>query len=257
MKVGFKPSNPIIPLLILLFSPIPRTYAKSNKVLPKEITTPKDGAEMVLIPAGEFRMGSNVREGEQPIHQVNLPAFYIDKFEVTNQQYEKFDLKYKRTIFSNCNDCPVTYISWHDADAYAKWAGKRLPTEEEWEKAAAGPDGYKYSYGNIYDKSRARTGFDWEKDGAVKVGSYAPNGYRVYDMTGNVWEWCADWYNSYEYKLKPESDSKSEIYKVVRGGAWGSDDYFARTAKRFKFEPKIRFFSVGFRLAKSPVAIGP
>jgi formylglycine-generating enzyme required for sulfatase activity len=225
--------------------------AQAGGELPKVITLPGDGAEMVLIPAGEFQMGSDVRQGEQPVHTVYLPAFYIDKYEVTNRQYERFDPHYKRTKYSSCDDCPVTYISWHEAAAYAKWAGKRLPTEEEWEKAAKGPEGYKYSYGNTYDKNRARTGLSWEA-GAVKVGSYPPNGYGVYDMTGNVWEWCDDWYNSYELKLKLIEFPRTEIYKVVRGGAWGSDEYFSRTAKRFKFEPHIRFFSVGFRLAKTP-----
>jgi formylglycine-generating enzyme required for sulfatase activity len=242
-----------IPVLLLSASAIltKNIRAKDNNKLPQVIVTPQDGAEMVLIPAGEFKMGSNVRQGEQPVHTVYLPAFYIDKYEVTNKQYEKYVPHYKRTIYSDCDNCPATYISWHEAAAYAKWAGKRLPTEEEWEKAAQGPEGYKYSYGNTYDKSQARVGLTWE-DTAVKVGSYAPNGYGVYDMTGNAWEWCADWYNAYEHKLGLADFPRSEIYKVVRGGAWGSDDYFSRTAKRFKFEPHIRFFSVGFRLAKTP-----
>jgi len=199
--------------------------------LSKEIVS-SDGASMVLIPAGEFQMGSDDgEEEEKPVHTVYLDAFYMDKYEVTNAQYRKFvqatghedyhDL-HKEAMESwggrlNGDDQPVVFVSWEDAKAYAEWAGKRLPTKAEWEKAARGGlVGKRYVWGdewppppragNFRDESYHRDELYREKidtkffilgydDGytlTAPVGSFTPNGYGLYDMVGNVAEWCAD-----------------------------------------------------------------
>jgi formylglycine-generating enzyme required for sulfatase activity len=197
-----------------------KVLAKMNINLGKKEETPntiidKDGAEMILIPAGEFIMGSPEGEGdddEHPQHNVFLNAFYIDKYEVTNAQYKQFmDATghkapgYWDNERVNQPNQPVVGVTWHDAVAYARWAGKRLPTEAEWEKAARGIDGRKYPWGNEWDGSKWSSG-----SGSVVYKSAAPVGsfpegtssYGVMDMAGNVWEWCADWYDEAYYSRR-------------------------------------------------------
>jgi formylglycine-generating enzyme required for sulfatase activity len=224
---------------------------------PQTFKNPKDGAIMVLIPAGEFLMGSEESPGktpsdEQPAHKVYLDAFYIDKYEVTNTRYERYDPKHRRSKYSACNDCPVTNVSWEEAKNYCTWAGGRLPTEAEWEKAARGPQNYLYTYGNTYNQKLARTGRPWP-EGAVKVGLYPPNDYGVYDMTGNVWEWCSDWYAKYYYGVSPNKNPQGPargMRRVLRGGAWNTGPQYAYAANRGSDEPVMRFHSFGFRCAR-------
>ncbi|MBM3239959.1 formylglycine-generating enzyme family protein [Candidatus Poribacteria bacterium] len=167
-----------------------------------EIIIDKDGAEMALIPAGEFQMGDNFNEGnadELPVHTVYLDAFYIDKYEVTNALYEEFikatghrTPTYWTNHSFNQPDQPVVGVTWDDAVAYAKWAGKRLPTEAEWEKAARGGlVGKRYPWGDdISDNDANNYG---NKIGiTTPVGKYPPNGYGLYDVAGNIWEWVAE-----------------------------------------------------------------
>ena len=223
----------------------------------------KDGAEMVLIPAGEFQMGSNDDEDdEKPVHTVYLDDFYMDKYEVTNALYKKFidSTGYKESSslyesrFSAPNQ-PVVGVSWDDTKAYAKWAGKRLPSEAEWEKAARGGlVGKKYPWGNTITHDDANYSGIGGKDRweyTSLVGSFAPNGYGLYDMAGNVWEWCADWYDSEYYAKSPKSNPigpSSGTSCVLRGGGWHDNTNSLRVASRFNFpDPTITTQDIGFR----------
>jgi len=253
----------------------------------------KDGAPMVLIPAGAFEMGTDsseipelVRwakkwysgtesswfERETPRHTVYLDAFYIDKYEVTVGQYKKFisETGYKAPNWSNVakysptDDHPIVYVSWHDAVAYAEWAGKRLPTEAEWKKAARGglvakrfPWGDKDPDGNQCNFADRHTNYSWSDknvdDGYqynAPVGSFTPNGYGLYDMAGNVWEWCADWYDSGYYSRSPRENPKgpdSGSYRVLRGGSWGIGPNYLRVAYRDYYYPTNTLSVIGFR----------
>jgi formylglycine-generating enzyme required for sulfatase activity len=212
---------------------------------PSQQITGKDGALMVPIPAGDFQMGSNDYDNEKPIHTVYLDAFYIDIYEVTNAQYKKFmDATGHKAPYCwndskfNAPNHPVVGVSWDNAVAYAKWAGKRLPTEAEWEKSARGGlVGKKYPWGDILTHDDAnysgKGGKDkWEQTSPVR--SFAPNGYGLYDMAGNVWEWCEDWYSNNYYANSPKSNPKgpgSGKWRVLRGGSWyDSDDDDLRVA---------------------------
>lgn len=235
----------------------------------------KDGVPMVLIPAGEFQMGSNEgKDNEKPIHTVDVDAFYMDVYEVTNAQYQKFveATEYHAPSYwdkPNLNgpNQPVVGVSWHDAMAYCRWAGKRLPTEAEWEKAARGglkggtypwgnarPDETKLNYGGIHAQK------------PTDVGSYPPTDYGLYDMAGNVWEWCLDEYQSDVYQRGPYRKNplagghiKSiitnfihiETYRSLRSGSWSNEDKYLRTSGRSGAEPESRTFAIGFRCAKS------
>lgn len=284
---------------------------------------PKD---MVLIPAGDFYMGSDKTDtsgqgkefgtakplylDEHPRHKVHTDAYYMDRYEVTNDEYRDFviqanyqvpplwekngyllsrdvlnmaDVKKLRDLAANTfkldmdtrkmtkaalldaieklqhtlDRLPVTTVSWYNASDYCKWAGKRLPTEAEWERAAGGPKGLTYPWGNTWNGNNVNAGDDprWV-EGVSPVGSY-PGGksaYGLYDMAGNVMEWVADWYKAY-----PGNDYKSKDYgekfKILRGGGWGGIGHYAihhfyRTKYRFYTRPTAAFNDVGFRCAK-------
>jgi formylglycine-generating enzyme required for sulfatase activity len=222
----------------------------------------EDAAEMVRVPAGEFWMGSDDgSDREKPRHRVHLDAYAIDKYEVTNALYKRFMDATNRAAPLYWNDAkwngatqPVVGVSWHDADAYCKWAGKRLPTEAEWEKAARGTDGRKYPWGDQWDASRANSG-ESKLEKTVPVGSY-PSGvspYGAHDMAGNVWEWVADWYGEDYYKQAPERNPHgptSGERRVLRGGSWDYSTLFLRSAARFNYPPDTWYSFIGFRCAR-------
>lgn len=282
---------------------------------------------MVVIPAGEFMMGSDKKEDaqvrkefgnikpwyldEHPQRKVNLPAFAIDQYEATNAQYREFvtkmqhapptvwvdsgyilSLKMEKVIaldvaqlrnlankvfhldidtgkmdkepllkairerLATMDKLPVTFVSWFDADQFCKWAGKRLPTETEWEKAARGTQGLEFPWGSEWAAGKANTGDETWDDGVAPVGSYKTDQspFGVFDLAGNVSEWVADWYAAY-----PGSDYKSDDFgqsnKVYRGAAWGREGHYAihlfqRGAYRGRLSPDSALADVGFRCAR-------
>jgi formylglycine-generating enzyme len=223
----------------------------------------KDDAPQVLIPAGDFQMGNNDgKANEKPVHTVYLDAFYMDVYEVTNEQYRKFmkATGYKAPAYwndsnYNASKQPVVGINWEDAKAYAKWAIKRLPTEAEWEKAARGGlVGKRYPLGDTLTHDDANYIGTDEKDiwkYTSPVGSFAPNGYELYDMAGNVWEWCADLYNKDYYSKSPKPNPTGPSlgeWRVLRGGSWYLDvNYSLVSYRAYSFNPTYFYDSVGFR----------
>ena len=229
---------------------------------PAPTMTARDGSTMVLVPAGAFVMGSGLgREDETPPHRVELPAFYIDKMEVTVGQYARFLAATGAkppvgwsgpTPPAGREQLPIANITWFDAMRYAIWAGKRLPTEAEWEKAARGTDGRLYPWGDVDDPDRRRLDVETSAgDGLGPVGQL-PSGaspYGCLDMSGNAWEWTADWYRPY-----PHSSANlvhfGEQYKVIRGGG-GIYFYGAantgRCTQRARLVPYGAYDALGFR----------
>ncbi len=226
--------------------------------------------EMISIPAGEFVMGTNERlPDEGPQHKLTLPAYYIDIYEVTNLQYKVFSNATKRrspTHFKNRTfpegkaDHPVTYVSWDDAHDYCQWVGKRLPTDQEWEKAARGKDGKMFPWGEIFDVKHANTPLRWEQLGVfgdtTPVGSFETgvSEYGLYDMSGNVWEWTESWYMAYPNNSVP-SESYGKRYKTLKGGSWFDCSFYkcgisAPVFNRAFFAKRTKNDSFGFRCAK-------
>ena len=245
--------------------------------------------DFVLIPSGEFRMGgsdSSAEIDEHPVHPVHVDAFYIDKYEVTNAQYKEFidanpqwqkgsilgkyhNDKYLKFWQGNNyppgrENHPVVYVSWYAAMAYAKWTGRRLPTEAEWEKAARGRlVGAKYPWGDEIDSTRANYG--GELGDTKPVGSYPPNDYGLYDMAGNVMEWCLDTYDENFYNHSPSrnpiaGDTLVDIVnnflsvtnlRVVRSGCWYNVPMHVRVADRYGTSPEDASRGRGFRCAGS------
>lgn len=229
---------------------------------PREITG-KDGVPMLMIPAGEFMMGSNDGDSdEKPMHRVSVNTFYLDKYEVTHAQFAHFveasgtHGEWQATGANGQDQHPVVNVTWHDALAYCRWAEKRLPTEAEWEYAARGAEGRTYPWGNTWDAGRARIKGNNENDGTVPVGSF-PDGaspFGILDLAGNVWEWTADWYDSTYYRNSPRNNPNGPsngAYRVLRGGSWGSTaPKFVQSTNRLFDRPQSRNEVFGFRCAK-------
>ena len=248
----------------------------------------KDDAKekMIFIPEGSFTMGFEIENDnewgdmdEEPVHQVALSSYWIDKYEVTSSSFANFlnenkneahrfieitpsvTVKFENNVYKprkGLENYPVNRVSWFGADAYCKWKGKRLPTEAEWEKAARGTDQRIFPWGNEFpDNSRvtfrrkfSKKGFkvmepvDGMKDGISPFG--------VHQMAGNVWEWVSDWFDSSVYQDEKRIDPKgpeSGISKVLRGGNWYYKAYYMRTTYRFNERPETFKVWQGFRCA--------
>ena len=256
-------------------------------VIPHTSDIPPPPPKMVLIPAGEFQMGSNDSyDDEKPVHTVYVDAFYIDIYEVTNAQYRQFVRArghrepkgqgyvdgrwqngfepWKDSRFNGDNQ-PVVCVSWHDAMTYAQWAGKRLPTEAEWEKEARGGlAGKKYPWGDSIDKSQAN--YDENIGKTTPVGKYTPNAYGLYDIGGNVWEWCLDEYVGNFYANSSNQNpvageeglrqlnfisTNVKTARALRGGSWDDFAWHVRVADRLTFNPSYVDNFVGFRCARA------
>lgn len=239
----------------------------------------KDGAPMVMVPAGPFTMGSNDGlPSERPEHSVTLDAYYIDRYEVSLQLYGTFLLDAKHDAPSTWDDeaattvgdRPAVGMGWADAAAYCAWAGKRLPTEAEWEKAARGTDGRRYPWGHMqpfvdianYNRgiwvSEAITlaGVTGGVEGmsvrhGLKEGGKSP--YGLHHMAGNAAEWVADWYDREYYSKSPERNPtgpSSGEKKVLRGGSWADLPIALRVSARMSAEPEFQDRTIGFRCAR-------
>ncbi len=240
---------------------------------------------MIFIPAGPFLMGGNDDhvqqaanwchcgrdrfEDELYMHEVYVSSFNIDKTPVTNKQFAEFvratgyqtDAEKKneantwRTqMTAGKENHPVVWMSWNDANAYCKWAGKRLPTEAEWEKAARGDDARLWPWGNTWDNTKLNMG-EGQRGGTTVVGSFPAGAspYGVLDMAGNVWEWVNDWYDPLYYQRGENRDPvgpSSSQDKVLRGGGFNNGNYDVRTANRHKGGPAGYAPDHGFRCAK-------
>jgi len=250
---------------------------KTCNLLPATCDGPED---MILIPAGEFIMGSDEedREGkateigsrkpwyldEHPRHKVALAAYFIDRYEVTNAQYKKFvGVSQRRpppgweggSYPSGQDSYPVVGLNWYEAQDYCRWAGKRIPAEEEWEKAARGTDGRIWPWGNEFSGKRGNTGPSGI-GGPRPVGSFEGDRspYGVYDLAGNVMEWTASWYQPYPGSGY-SSQEFGEQFKVVRGDSWGEGGHyylphFSRASFRLNVSPEERYDFIGFRCVK-------
>ena len=247
---------------------------------------PASPDKMVLISAGPFIQGSDhpkAAPDERPARRRHLPAYWLDRHEVTNAQFEAFvqatqyrteaeaagqvevqdgiSWRYPEGPGSDLAqrpDHPVVYVSWRDAQAYCAWRGKRLPTEAEWEKGARGADGRIWPWGNESATALANIwGGDDPFTGTAPVGSL-PQGdspYGLGDMAGNVWEWCTDWYAAGAYSRSPGDISQAAAqgrFKVLRGGSWINPLHTTRSTNRFEIIPRERSAYVGFRCARDP-----
>ena len=237
--------------------------ARTLSAVTAEQPRPADGMVMVYVPAGEFQMGNEDGEiDERPVHTVVLDAFWIDQTEVTNAQYGRCVAADACAASEFANDArynratqPVVGVSWADAAAYATWVGGRLPTEAEWEYAARGPAGLEYPWG-----AQAPTCELANVSGCVgltaPVGSY-PAGASwvgVLDLTGNVWEWVADWSGDYpsDKQVNPTGPASGTL-RVLRGGSFADDQNYARCATRYWCHPYSRLGYSGFRVVVSPL----
>ena len=226
----------------------------------------KDGAPMLLVPAGDFTMGSDEGDDdEQPIHRVFLDNFYMDTFEVTNGRFAKFVAAIQSEPpwgFADQEtpvvqaERPVRWVNWMEATGYCLWAGKRLPTEAEWEKAARGTDGRTYPWGN--DPPTAAHAVFGLTEGAETVSPIGnrdkgSSPYGVHDLAGNLYEWVTDWYDEEFYTTNPPRNPRGPVEgttKVQRGGSYINNPYRLRSSFRTKGDPTEHDPHVGFRCAQ-------
>ena len=268
--------------------------SSTQKVQPPE-NTPQS---MVFIPGGEFLMGSD----ENLIHSVYVDSFFMDRYPVTNAQFKMFveanpqwrrptDLYFWNIKWNSRKkkpehdgdylkhwhendypddkaDHPMTWVSWYAAMAYAEWLGKRLPTEAEWEKAArGGVSGQNYPWGNTIDSTMAN--YNNTNGGTSEVGQYRANGYGLYDMAGNIWEWCLDVYDAGFYLNSPQHNpihgapsvnsvtnefTDESVLRVLRGGSWIDAPHLLQTAFRYKNNPRRTLGRIGFRCVRTVTA---
>jgi formylglycine-generating enzyme required for sulfatase activity len=287
---------PISVILCGLVSFLLSAVGRASGEMPASIVG-RDGAPMALVAAGDFKMGSTDEDLKAlaPRHEVYLDAYYVDAYEVTNGLFARFlretlnqaadeprrynwvvlrsDIDYPdRTgwwpteimleesgyqAFPGYEDLPVNSVAWDAAAEYCAWAGKRLPTEAEWEKAARGGLQEKaYPWGDSLPTVGVVFNRLWRDNQVpsptVEVRSMMPNGYGLYHMAGNVWEWCSDWYGDAYYGQSPSTNPKGPTTgeaKVIRGGSWYNSARALRVAHRSQSRPEIMNDAVGFRCA--------
>jgi len=231
-----------------------------------------DGTVLVYVPGGEFEMGDG-QGSDCPKHRVAVSGYWIGIYCVTNRQYAAFvkatghrapeQADYGTPVWQHGRcpeeklEHPVVCVSWEDASAYAKWSGLELPTEAQWEKSARGPKGLIYPWGNEWDAGKCRNSTNKGSGQTCAVWEYplGVSGYGTYNQSGNVWEWCRDWYGSDYYGKSPAQDPggpEGGSYRVGRGGSWnaGGASYF-RGAIRDNISPGARSYSLGFRLVRT------
>jgi formylglycine-generating enzyme required for sulfatase activity len=254
---------------VILFAGLGRLAAKDAD----KGTSAEAPAGMVAVAAGEFTMGAGADAGfkecqkfskdcdrkdyleEGPAHKVNLSGFAIDKLEVTQAEFDKCVAAGKCKANKKFDGFagpaqPVVGVDWNDAVSYCAWAGKRLPTEAEWEKAARGTDGRVYPWGDDFDEKKINAGERSAPVGSCPAGA---SPYGALDMAGNVWEWVADWYAADYYAKSPAKDPTgpaSGATRVVRGGSWAGARVAMRTTSRFDVAPTGRSVDIGLRCAR-------
>ena len=263
---------------------------------PRTQVSSSDGATLVYVPAGAFLMGSDKGDkNERPQRRVQLSAFWIDQAELTASRFARFagatghrtaaekegwawvwdetlkkgegDWRREKNVswrnpagkgsdWKAMPEQPVSQVGWADAEAYCRWAGRRLPTEAEWERAARGGDGRKYPWGNQKEPSRANLKGAADGFPGVAPAGRFPQGaspFGALDMAGNVWEWVADWYHPQAYQTMAAKDPKGPAKgtrRLVRGAAWGSPIDWATTTNRYDRPPAYRNNKIGFRCAQ-------
>lgn len=223
-----------------------------GKILNFRIVTIPEG--MAYVDGGQYtRINVNAKKNEKSEHIVALGSYLIDKTEVTQREYRHVMGKFA-SDYSGCMECPVENVSWYDAMDYANKIGKRLPTEAEWEFAARG--GKNYNNSNSYSGSNKINDVAWflaNTDSKQPVGKKKPNELGIYDMSGNVWEWCSDWYHDDYFQIASKNNPQGPDYgteRVVRGGSWFSNDVFCDVTRRYKLKPDYRDTNFGFRCVK-------
>lgn len=273
LSVGFEDQR--VTLRTLLFgaalSLAPYASAGSPTVVPaseegafsSQFLRASSGYDLIYIPEGRFWMGSvdgAGYENEHPRHEVYLDGYYFGKTEVTVGQYRRFCRETGRELFDqgdHGDTAPVVYVTWNDATAFCSWAGLRLPTEAEWEKAARGGSTATFWWGDVASHNSANytgiSGADtW--DDVSPVGSFPPNPFGAYDTAGNVWEWVNDRYGSDYYKGSPDTNPagpREGKNRVLRGGSWDGPSDFMRPARRAFDYPDYESDLLGFRCASS------
>lgn len=239
-------------------SPTPAPTVAGETPVPTPEEPAERGGPMVTIPAGPFTMGSDTSEAnEGPAHEVDLPAYQIDVFEVTNADFAAFvedsgyeaEGDWQSKAGPGKEDHPVVKVTFNDAVAFCEWAGKRLPTEAEWEKAARGPEGFTFPWGNTYDD----TLFNGKASGirgtvAVGIFSGSESGYGIQDMAGNVWEWVDAPYVGYPNSTFADPQYNSE-FRVTRGGGWFDEEAQVKATNRSGTTVSAANDDLGFRCA--------
>ncbi len=267
------------------FPDVPYEYIEENEKGFHEFSHPVDNSAMVMIPEGQFVMGSDKYRAEKPVQTIFLDRYFFDKFLVTNEKFQKFvedtgyqtdaekegfgyvrvGLRWVKTTEANWRkpdglssvlhipDHPVTQVSYNDASTYCQWAGKKLPTEAQWEKAARGPEGNVFPWGDS-EPDITRANYDNVVGTTTPVDKYAKgmSYYGLYDMAGNTYQWCQDWYDVDQRVERNPQGPQTGDERVVKGGSFIEGVESIRSANRDRYAPEHRTFLFGFRCACEP-----
>lgn len=246
-------------ILAIISGAIAYKLSENPKHDPRQPTVPQSPAGMVLVTGGEFMMGRNESKlvVDLPSHKVSIESFFMDKYETTNEEYLEFIKATKHPpppqwengkFPSGQNKYPVVGVNWEDANAYAKWKGKRLPSEDEWEFAAKGPKNYKYPWGDIWTSDKANA--NGESKGFAEVGKFnGASPFGIIDMVGNAWEWTSSDFKPYPNGTIPTTYKGKSNLKTIRGGSFTSDGDYATTTYRIGWEATKAsdYSATGFR----------